>query len=439
MDDAFILYQSEIDALIDKGYKDALEWLKAASLEFPNASVEDLLKTAQSIVATTKLVSIVEKDEDDFEEFEDELVEIPEEATVVVIEKVIDKPVAVEIVGANEAPTNENLEVIEVVNPEGNYKRVAPAGYGFEVLEGKFADEYVDDSLKVGVKHEHNEEPVHGEPDYKRNEATGFTLGGDVEISVGSKEYIPPSELVVDLSVSAPNLAPAPNEVVEEGFGGEASIEIKSKEYTPPEELISDISIPEGITEEVLEIVGEKKGLFSRLGKKKAPERPIAYLPPKDLDFEFDGSKNPSLELEESPTYKPKNIIINEASTLEREPVEFLTPQLTDEDEHEEFDEFGLPVVNTKPHDYDVDYAQLAAEIAAEKKAKEEAEKRAAYNKYNDYDEPVGQDTVLSEEDYIQEYELSEEQRLMALRFPERPNINSRQIIKDIRSIDVID
>jgi hypothetical protein len=238
--------------------------------------------------------------------------------------------------------------------------------------------------------------------------------------------------LIVDLSIQGPNLAPLPGEVVEEGFGGDTSIEIKSKAYNAPDELKVDMSIPEGVTDE--SVPEEKKGLFSGFGKKKMPERPIAYLPPKDFEFEVD-SKNPNLNLEESPTYEAKNIIINEASVPERKPVEFLTPSLPSSDEEEELDEYGVPIATNSTGVYDVDYAQLQAEIAAEKRAREDAERNAQYNKY---DQQSSQDTVLPEEQYIQDYELSEEQRLMALRFPERPNINSRQIIKDIRSIDVL-
>ena len=49
-EDIFMLYQKEIDAIVKRGYKDAFLWLKEASAKFPEATVEELLAAATSLI-----------------------------------------------------------------------------------------------------------------------------------------------------------------------------------------------------------------------------------------------------------------------------------------------------------------------------------------------------------------------------------------------------
>lgn len=49
-EDIFMLYQKEIDAIVKRGYKDAFVWLKEAAAKFPEATVEELLAAATSLI-----------------------------------------------------------------------------------------------------------------------------------------------------------------------------------------------------------------------------------------------------------------------------------------------------------------------------------------------------------------------------------------------------
>jgi hypothetical protein len=414
MDDAFILYQREIDALLKKGYQESLAWIKKASEEIPDASIEDLLKAAQSIVAASTVFS------EDTNVVEEKTA--PVEATHVAP---VLEPLTVEAVELVKPVEAEAVDETVTFNSEYSPTTYAAAGSGFEVLDEKYDTEYKSDAIKIGEEREDNAMLEVKEKDYKRKEATGFQMGGDAEIDVAQKEYVPPSELIVDMSIDAPNIAPAPSEVVEDGYGYNTDITVHSKEYVAPDELIIDNSIKDdSVTSVDKEPV--KKSLF---GKKKVVEQPIAYLPPKEIDLGFDDIKNSNLELEEVIPYQPKNKIVNEANSLEAEAV-------TENSSSKEviFDEDSV-VLSKVEAVSEVDYNKLAAELAAEKFAAEEAER--IRNEGTSYE--YNSDTASSNEEYIDEDDLTEEQRRLALRFPARPNINSRQIIKDIRSIDLFD
>jgi hypothetical protein len=399
MDEAFILYQHEIDELVRRGYHDAIKWIKQAQDELPNAKVEDLLAAAAAIVATDKSnVNVsdiqVSKEEIAFDETSIILGEHPE--------------IVVSYDG-------------KVASSEYTRKIAAPAGLGFDILDNKFGSEYTSDAPQLGEAVEDNSELKTKEADYRRTEATGFALGSDAEINIGHKDYVPPAELVVDMSVNAPNLAPTPSEMVEEGYGVETDIDIKSKEYVPPSELVIDNSIQSDIIEEPVSLKKSGRKLFGR----KEKEQSIAYLPPKELDLE--DNKNPSLQLEENASYqkaevsekKPDNKIVNEPEVSRQEVTPFSTP--------------SFPLDEDAPQrEYEFNYDQLAAELAAEKQRESVNDASEAYAQTDDV-EP------MQREKFIESYDLTEEQRRLALKFPERPNLNTRQIIKDIRSIDILE
>jgi hypothetical protein len=429
MDDAFILYQSEIDALLKKGYQDAIAWIKKATEEFPDASIEDLLKTANAIVAAATVFSERE------ESVEDEANDIAKAISETVKVEVVEKPVAVEIVEAGE-PSQGSLDIIQVANNTEYTSKTAyaGAGIGFDVLEGKFDSEFVSDAIKTGEQVADNKEIEEKPEDYSRKDATGFKMGGDVNIALINKGYVPPQELIVDMSINAPNIAPVPNEVIDEGYGYETELSIAAKEYVPPQELIIDNSIKDGSISKVK--IEEKKG-FSLFKKRKVEETPIAYLPPKEME-ELNREGRTAMELEEPLPYTSKNKIVNEASSMDRPNIDFVTPiESSDEydNDEEELDAYGEVLPSRTNKEYSVDYAKLQAEITAEKLAREEAERLS--RDYGTYE--YSSDTVSPRERYIEEDELTDEQRLLALKFPERPNMNTRQIIKDIRSIDIID
>lgn len=447
MEDAFILYKSEIDALRTQGREDVIQALKDAHASNPNASFTELL----SIVAPMFTVSVEESPKVELVEALEETPEVKVEYNTVhtasdiqtasideAYEQIVETP-AVEDTSADtittsyidepqiqETPYASDFEEKDDVQPVPATQVTAPAGIGFDVLDGKFATEYTSDIVKAHEIEEPVEEQVETQKNYSRKEATGFTLDSDAEIAIQHKDYVPPAELVIDMSVDAPNLAPAPEDIIEDGFGVETDIELQRKDYVPPAELVVDNSIiAEDVESDIVEPELPAKRGFKLFGKKRIPERPIPYLPPKEMEIEE--NKNPQLELEESPVYRPDNKIVNEASLPSRPTIDFMTPQSMTESEDER-----ESTVSTNSADFVVDYEKLAAELAAEKQA-------AASQSYNDstfYD--TIQDTENPNEEYIEESDLTDEQRRMAVRFPERPNMNTRQIIKDVKSIDTV-
>ena len=272
-------------------------------------------------------------------------------------------------------------------------------------------------------------------------EANDYIVGSEAELKLKSKEYSVPEELLVDNSL--PEAANIVNyettdsiyvETVDVAMESNTEIRIKSKEYVAPEELTVDNSI-----ELETEPEDKKRGFFGRnkkaKDKDKAKAQPVVFLPPKPLELDIP-------ENQEEFVYTRKNapvkdIIIDE-SIIASVATETKTPDevevVNDVVEEFVFEDDKLTSSYSQEEnvslDIDIDFNELAAELANEKLAAEQVvyakDKHSAKVK-----EEIVEYVEASEETSDEYLELQKRSRVG------KNNFDASSIIKDIKIIDI--
>jgi len=416
-EEIFMLYQKEVNALVKRGYKDAIKWIELAVEKFPDASAKDILTVANAII----------KDKDVFQSNQ----------TTDASKLSIQKARAISKAGIDKAhQTNKELElareeerkVVAVAVSARNAKKARKAGVPeFDaVLNGADASDASANNLTVA---ESNDNLKLGKKDYTPPAELSSDLSvkdiafdesadlirhsseSSTDITITAKGYEAPDELKVDLSLPEevkPNIKPKiKNDVV----GQKIDVSLPSKEYEAPDELKVDLSMPEN--ESFARPVAKNKSRGFGRGRKK-PDIAISYLPPKEIILEDNDEsyQNPNLNLEDMPNIESKLVQVENQNSK-------ASPMV---DEIPSNDDEGFMREDIK-HDSEevavtVDYDLLAEEIKVERKKKVKA------------------DTVTEK---VEEPELSEVQEEIYTRFPNKPNVNTRQLIKDVRSIDIVE
>lgn len=272
-------------------------------------------------------------------------------------------------------------------------------------------------------------------------EANDYIVGSEAELKLKSKEYSVPDELIVDNSL--PEEANIVNdetvdsiyvETVDTAMESNTEIRIKSKEYVAPEELTVDNSI------ELEDEPEEKKRSFFGRNKKakdkdKAKAQPVVFLPPKPLDLDIP-------ENQEEFVYTRKNapvkdIIIDE-SIIASVANETKTPDevevVNDVVEEFVFEDDKLTSSYSQEEnvslDIEIDFNELAAELANEKLASEQVVYAKDKHSAKVKEEIV--EYVEAPEDASDEYlELQKRSRVG------KNNFDASSIIKDIKIIDI--
>lgn len=407
-----MLYQKEIDAIVKRGYKDAIQWIKLAAEKFPDASFEDILTAADTIIKEKDSFSDSMKTDasnlkitknrnmsklaiDKARDFNDEKQAEAERAE----EEKLAKQAELEALSTKETEEEIQNEVLEdnSIASEQDFE-LPNKTYVPPVTKAK---EITDLTVKDMIYDE-------------RADAVRHSSSSETDLTIKNKDYDAPSELKVDLSLPAQEIeAEIAKKSQQDVVGQKVEVSIPNKDYEVPDELKVDLSMPEDARFARPVEIPEEKGLFGRR-KKKELDVTIAYLPPKEIIMEGTDESylnpNPKLNLEDTPVSKP-SIFMKERNKDSNKDV--VIPELEIEEDSITKDEINHEDSNNTPVDYD----SLAEEIKREREKNKQIIEEVVEESMEAVEEP--------KED-------------LAVRFPDRPEINTRQLIKDVRSIDVI-
>lgn len=276
-------------------------------------------------------------------------------------------------------------------------------------------------------------------------EANEYVVGSTADMTIKSKEYSAPEELTIDNSLpQASNIVGSEDsnaiyvETLDNVIESNTEIRIKPKAYEAPQDLIFDNSIEE--TEKPAE---KKRGLFGRK-RKQEPEvkvQPVVFLPPKPAEFDMP-------EATEGFVYKRKSSsgqsmfveteFIKSYKEEQNSEVKDETPVDATEVVALELDDNVVDVVDTNVYTSDtsvnIDFNELAAEIAKEKLASEQVvyarDKHVNKAKENE----VSENDSVAEDKLIEEDSYSEKQKLNKV---SNSGFDPSSIIKDIKIIDI--
>ena len=270
-------------------------------------------------------------------------------------------------------------------------------------------------------------------------EANEYVVGSDADLTLKSKEYSAPEELIVDnrlpeaaTIVTKESADTIYVDTVDNAIESNTEIRIKSKEYVAPEELVVDNSITE---EEVEPKV--KRGLFSRK-RKEAPEakvQPVVFLPPKPIDFEIPEAP------EEGFVYKRKSnavqdIFIEDVTVDAVKKEDVIEDDTASEAEYVVEDKYDIVINNeakaVMPNSLEINFDELAEELAKEKLAKEQvvyAKDKHVKKSTQDVNEIIDEVEELEDkDDYLEKQKNSPTLKT---------SFDTSSIIKDIKIIDI--
>lgn len=280
---------------------------------------------------------------------------------------------------------------------------------------------------------------------------TEKTMSSDSKVKIKDKEYVAPSELVVDNTLPAIEKPEQSEKVIiefnDKVIESPANLTLKNKQYIAPADMTIDNSLSSSISSP--DAVKPKRPIFSRKSK-ESNEVKVVYLPAKPIDKSFVASPRAE-HIEGMPVYRPmKKEISNfidedmalavaaEMNATKLSENAIVNDALEEEKPEETYYDIDIPEIRLPPKP--IDFSAIAKEIEMERAAAA-ADQISQADSSSDDEEAVAYYSVKSEEEieeYIEE-EYAAELSAKAKNANKKNKLDNIKIIKDIKAIDGLD